>query len=64
MVSMFDRLNKIENTDKMKHTLQSVGLDDEKMDTILGAINELQDNLTEQFNKKLERYSHVETCNK
>ena len=46
MNSMIDRLNKVENTGKVKSVMKAAGLDDGIVDTILEAINEMQDRVT------------------
>ena len=45
--AMIDRLNKVENTGKVKKVLESSGLDAESIGTILEALNDMQDRITE-----------------
>lgn len=50
---MIDRLNRVENASKVKAKLQSAGLDQGMIDTILEALNETQERITTQTNEKL-----------
>lgn len=50
---VIDRLNKVENASKVKAKLQSAGLDQGMIDTILEALNETQERITAQTNEKL-----------
>ena len=54
LAAMIDRLNKVENTGKVKKVLESSGLDQESINTILEALNDMQDRITQQTNEKLE----------
>ena len=57
---MIDRLNKVENTGKVKNVMKAAGLDDGIVDTILEAINEMQDRVTGQTNEKLEALAKID----
>lgn len=60
MNTMIDRLNKVENTGKVKNVMKAAGLDDGIVDTILEAINEMQDRVTGQTNEKLEALAKID----
>lgn len=59
--AMVDRVNKIENTGKIKGALAAAGLDANSIAVILEAVNEMQDRVTSQTNDKLESHAKLES---
>lgn len=58
---MMERVNKLENSGKVRVAMQKAGMDDGMINTILETINDMQDRVVAQTNDKLEQYSRVET---
>ena len=53
---LIDRVNKMDNTSRVRKVLENTELSDESIELILGSINEVQDRLQEQFKTRLEQY--------
>ena len=53
---MNDRLNKMENANSLKAAMSDSALADNSVDLILKAINDMQDKINADTDKKLENY--------
>lgn len=53
---ILDRLNKMENNNTMKEALAGGAMADGAVDTILKAINDMQDKINADFDEKLKNY--------
>ena len=58
---MMDKVNKQENTARVRKVLENTELSDESIELILNSINELQERMTDQFNTKLESFVSMDT---
>lgn len=54
--SILDRLSKLENNNAMKDALAGAPMADNAVETILQAINDMQDKITADFDEKLKKY--------
>lgn len=59
IVDLTLRLNKIDNTARVRKSLHDTDLSDAAIDAILGCINQMQDSLNEQTSKRLESYTQA-----
>ena len=50
---MLDRLNRIENNNRVKAKLAAAGMDQGMIDVVLEALNDMQERVTSQTNDKL-----------
>jgi len=57
---MIDRMNKVENTSKVKGAMEAAGMDTASINLVLEAINDMQDRVTSQTNEKLEKHAKVD----
>jgi len=51
--STLDRMNKLENSGKAKAAMKKSGMDDGMINTVMEAINAMQDRLLDQQSEKL-----------
>ena len=53
---MNDRVNKFDNSSKVRSVLEGTELSDSSIELILSTLNEMQDKISNQVNIKLEAY--------